>query len=52
MSEVKRNRGHMERVLGYNPGKLRPTLATMRHTLVYERNVDWEVPVRAVREPR
>ncbi len=30
-----------------NPGRGRPIFATMRHTCVYDRAADWEVPVRA-----
>ena len=37
----------MERALADNPGKPRPIFATMRHTVVYERKEDWEVPVKA-----
>ncbi|MDE0300463.1 MAG: LLM class flavin-dependent oxidoreductase [Candidatus Poribacteria bacterium] len=47
MSEVKLYKKHMERALAVNPGKPRPIFATMRHTVVYERAVDWEVPVKA-----
>ena len=47
MSEVELYKGHMERALADNPGKPRPIFATMRHTVVYERKEDWEVPVKA-----
>jgi alkanesulfonate monooxygenase SsuD/methylene tetrahydromethanopterin reductase-like flavin-dependent oxidoreductase (luciferase family) len=29
-----------------NPGKPRPIFAMMRHTVVYDRKEDWEMPVR------
>ena len=47
MSEVELYRGHMEKALADNPGKPRPMFATMRHTVVYDRKEDWEVPVKA-----
>ena len=46
MSEVELYKKHMERALADNPGKPRPIFATMRHTVVYERKEDWEVPVK------
>lgn len=48
MSEVELYKGRMETALADNPGKPRPIFATMRHTAVYERREDWEVPVKAV----
>ena len=48
MLEVERPyRGHLESALADNTGKLRPIFATMRHTVVYDRREDWEVPVKA-----
>ena len=47
MSEVELYKGHMEKALADNPGKPPPIFATMRHTVVYERKEDWEVPVKA-----
>ena len=49
MSEVELYKKHMERALADNPGKPRPIFATMRHTVVYERKENWEVPVKAAR---
>jgi len=45
--EVELYKGHLERALADNPGKPRPIFATMRHTVVYGRKQDWEVPVKA-----
>ena len=47
MSEVERYLERMETALADNPGKPRPIFAAMRHTVVYERKQDWEVPVKA-----
>ena len=47
MSEVELYKGRLETALADNPGKARPTFATMRHTVVYDRTEDWEVPVKA-----
>ena len=47
LSEVALYKGHMEKALADNPGKPRPIFATMRHTVVYERKEDWEMPVKA-----
>ena len=47
ISEVELYKGHLERALAGNPGKPRPIFATMRHTVVYGRQQDWEVPVKA-----
>ena len=47
MSEVEAYKGRMESALADNPGKRRPIFATMRHTVVYDRKEDWEVPVKA-----
>ena len=47
MSEVETYRQRLEDALAAHPGKPRPTFATMRHTVVYDRPQDWEVPVKA-----
>ena len=47
MSELELYKGHMEKALADNPGKPRPIFATMRHTVVYERKEELEVPVKA-----
>jgi len=47
MSEVEVYQGRLETALADNPGKPRPIFATMRHTAVYDRKDEWEVPVKA-----
>ena len=47
VSEVEAYRERMETALADNPGKPRPIFATMRHTVVYDRKEEWEVPVKA-----
>ena len=47
LSEVALYKRRMEKALADNPGTPRPIFATMRHTVVYERKEDWEVPVKA-----
>ena len=47
MSEVALYKSLMEKAVAANPDKPRPIFATMRHTVVYERKEDWEVPVKA-----
>ena len=47
MSEIELYKGHLETALADHPGKPRPIFATMRHTVVYDRKEDWEVPVKA-----
>ena len=47
MSEVEAYRGRMETALANTPGKKRPIFATMRHTAVYDRKEEREVPVKA-----
>ena len=37
----------LETALSNNPGKTRPIFATMRHTVVYDKQADWEIPVNA-----
>ena len=58
MSEVEAYKGRMESALAANPGKRRPVFATMRHTVVYDREDGLggagqgrDTPVRPVREP-
>lgn len=47
MSEAELYRARLDEALANNPGKARPVFAMMRHTVVYDRAEDWEVPVRA-----
>lgn len=47
MSEARLYKSRLEEALANNPGKARPVFAMMRHTVVYDRKEDWEVPVRA-----
>ena len=47
ISEVELYKERLETALTKNPGKARPTFATMRHTVVYDREEEWELPVRA-----
>ena len=47
ISEVELYKERLDTALAENPGKPRPIFATMRHTVVYEREDDWELPVRA-----
>ncbi len=47
MSEAEAYRERLDTALADNPGCARPIFAMMRHTCVYERPDDWEVPVRA-----
>ena len=47
MSEVELYKRHLERALAQCSGARRPTFATMRHTVVYDRKEDWEMPVKA-----
>ena len=46
MSEVEAYKERLATAMADNPGKPRPVFATMRHTVVYDRKEDWEVPVR------
>ena len=47
LSEIEFYKKNLERALADHPSKPRPIFATMRHTVVYERKEDWEVPVKA-----
>ncbi len=47
MSEVETYRQRLDVALQENPGKSRPIFACMRHTVIYEREKDSEVPVKA-----
>ena len=47
MSEVEAYGERLETALANNPGKRRPVFAAMRHAVVYDREEDWEVPVKA-----
>ena len=47
MSEVELYKGRLDAALARHPGKPRPIFATMRHTVVYDRPQDWEIPVKA-----
>ena len=47
ISEVEVYRERLATAMADNPGKPRPVFATMRHTVVYDREEDREVPVRA-----
>ncbi len=47
MSEAELYAGRLATALAENPGCARPLFAMMRHTCVYERPEQWEMPVRA-----
>lgn len=47
MAEAGLYKARLDEALANNPGKARPIFAMMRHTVVYDRAEDWEVPVRA-----
>lgn len=49
MSEAELYKSRLDRALADNPGRPRPVFAMMRHTCVYDRASDWEVPVEAAR---
>ena len=46
-SEVELYKSRLDEAMAANPGAARPVFAMMRHTAVYERQDDWETPVRA-----
>ena len=46
-SEAERYNEQLDEAVAANPGSARPTFAMMRHTALYDRSEDWEVPVRA-----
>lgn len=47
MSEAELYKSRLDEALRDNPGKTRPIFAMMRHTAVYDRPDQWEVPVKA-----
>ncbi len=47
MSEAELYKGRLDQALADNPGCARPIFAMMRHTCVYDKKDDWQVPVRA-----
>jgi alkanesulfonate monooxygenase SsuD/methylene tetrahydromethanopterin reductase-like flavin-dependent oxidoreductase (luciferase family) len=47
MSEVELYKDRLDEAMAANPGSKRPVFAMMRHTALYDRKADWEVPVRA-----
>ena len=47
LSEVEAYSARLEAAPAAHPDKPRPIFATMRHTVVYDRPEDWEVPVKA-----
>jgi alkanesulfonate monooxygenase SsuD/methylene tetrahydromethanopterin reductase-like flavin-dependent oxidoreductase (luciferase family) len=40
-------KSRLDQAMADNPGCDRPIFATMRHTCVYDREADWEIPVKA-----
>jgi alkanesulfonate monooxygenase SsuD/methylene tetrahydromethanopterin reductase-like flavin-dependent oxidoreductase (luciferase family) len=47
MSEAELYKSRLDEAMAANPGKARPIFAMMRHTAVYDRKDQWEVPVKA-----
>jgi len=47
MSEAEAYKARLDEAMAKHPGKKRPVFAMMRHTALYDRTADWEVPVRA-----
>ncbi len=47
MAEVELYKSRLDQAMADNPGCGRPIFATMRHTCVYDREADWEIPVKA-----
>ena len=47
MSEAELYKQRLDEAMAKFPGRKRPVFAMMRHTAVYDRAEDWEVPVRA-----
>jgi len=47
-SEVERCKSQFDAALKIHPQPVRPSFLTMRHTAVYARKDQWEIPVRAV----
>ena len=48
MSEAELYKERLDEALANNPGSERPVFAMMRHTAVYDRKEDWEMPVRSI----
>jgi alkanesulfonate monooxygenase SsuD/methylene tetrahydromethanopterin reductase-like flavin-dependent oxidoreductase (luciferase family) len=48
MSEAELYKSRLDEAMANNPGKAKPIFAMMRHTAVYDRREEWEVPVQAV----
>ena len=48
MSEAELYKERLDEAMAANPGCARPTFAMMRHTALYDRKEDWEVPVKSV----
>jgi len=46
-SEAELYKSRLDEAMAANPGCARPTFAMMRHTAIYDRKDDWQVPVRA-----
>ena len=47
MAEAELYKARFDEAMAANPGLPRPVFAMMRHTAVYDRKADWEVPVKA-----
>jgi alkanesulfonate monooxygenase SsuD/methylene tetrahydromethanopterin reductase-like flavin-dependent oxidoreductase (luciferase family) len=47
MSEAELYKSRLDDAMAKHPGNARPVFAMMRHTALYDRTSDWEVPVRA-----
>lgn len=47
MAEVELYKSRLDEAMAANPDSNRPVFAMMRHTALYDRKEDWEVPVRA-----
>jgi alkanesulfonate monooxygenase SsuD/methylene tetrahydromethanopterin reductase-like flavin-dependent oxidoreductase (luciferase family) len=47
-SEVELYKQRLDDAMAANPGHARPTFAIMRHSAVYDRKEDWQVPIRSV----
>jgi len=47
MSEAEAYAQRLADAMAKHPGKKRPVFSMMRHTALYDRKADWEVPVRA-----
>ena len=52
MSEAELYKSRLDEAMANNPGKAKPIFAMMRHTAVYDRKEEWEVPVQAVQRVR